>query len=219
MRIVPILLISLFVFWTAAFADELSLEKLQQTNTLLHAELDLARSDKPYLLIDLQDHQIQLKASALALHSWEIVRFRRWGHPSAVPAANLESKSSLEEPERDIYVVNATELGAEPVSKQFKALELADMPTVYRMRLENGTEISVRPTSLARLGRVFDLYTIPAWYLSRPLISSWNFLRSSPYNELALSLSEQDARMLYWAFSEGTPCLIRLPAAVVATVP
>lgn len=219
MRIVPLLLISLFVLGTASLANDQSLEELRQANALLQAELDLARADKPYLLIDLQIHQIQLKASGLALQSWGIDHFRRWGHPVALPAAILQSKSSLNAPERDIQVVKMTEPRGDSDSKPFKALELADMPTVYRMRLVNGTEISVRPTSPGRLGRLHDVYSIPLWYLSRPLISSWNFLRSSPYNELALSLSEQDARMLYWAFSESTPCLIRLPAAVVATVP
>ena len=128
MRIVLFLLIQLFGVTSAALASELALEDLQQTNALLRAEFDLARSGNPYMLVDLQENQLQLKASGLALQSWRIDHYRRWGHPSALPAVNLENKSSLEEPERNIMVVNAAEKSDADVSKPFKALELTDMP-------------------------------------------------------------------------------------------
>lgn len=147
-----------------------------------------------------------------------IVR-RRWGYPAALPAVVLERKSTLDEPERSVLVVNATEPSADVASKPFKALELADMPSAYRLHLANGTEIAVRPTAEGWSGRLRGVFAVPAWYLSRPLISSWKFLRGSTYNELALSMSAQDARMLYWAFAEGTPCLIRTPAEVAEAAP
>ena len=218
MRIVSFLLISLLAVGASVSAESLSVDELQKVNAQLQSEFELARSEKPYLLIDLQEHQLQLKVCGLALQTWQIVRFRLWGHPAAVPAVKLESKSSPDEPDRETQVVNTAELVEDAAAKPLKALELADMPTVYRMRLENGTVISVRPASIGRFGRLRDVYAIPAWYLSRPLISNWNFLHGSLYNELALSMSEQGARKLYWALSEGTPCLIRLPAAV-AMVP
>lgn len=85
------------------------------------------------------------------------------------------------------------------------------MPTSYRLRLENGTEITVRRAPESWPGRFWRILATPLWYLSRPLISDWKFMRGSPYNELALSMPGQDARMLYWALNEGSPCLIRLP--------
>jgi len=220
MRIVALLiLMSVLGLASAVLAEAPPLEALQQDNALLQAELRLAKSGSTYLLIDLQERRLQLKTSGLVLQSWGIDRYRRWGQPSALPVSIMESKSSFDEPEREVQVVNATEPSEDNVRKPFRALELTDMPTAYRMRLVNGTEITVRPTPVGRLGRIYDVFAVPTWYLSRPLISSWSFLRSSPYNELALSMSDQDARKLYWAFSEGTPCLIRLPAAAVAIVP
>ncbi len=198
-------------------ASDSHLTSLQQVNALLQAEYELARTGKPYLFIDLSEQHVRLKVSGLSLTDWPINGFRRWGNPSAHPAAGLVRKHSLDEPERDVQVVNS----AAPVapSKKAKAYELSDMPTAYRMRLENGTEITVRPTPTHWLTHLRSALAIPFWYLSRPLISDWKFLRGSPYNELALSLTEHDARMLYWAFNEGNFCLIRLPGTGAAAAP
>jgi hypothetical protein len=213
-------IVVLLLGWvSAALAGAPLLEDLRQDNALLQAEYALARDGRPYLLIDLPERRLQLKASGLSLVSWEIDGYRCWGHPAALPAAKLEHKSSLDNSEREVLVVNAAEPEGKTAGKPFKALELADMPTVYRLRLANGTVISVRPTPARWDQHLRRALAVPAWYLSRPLISNWNFLRGRPYNEVALGLSEQDARKLYWASIEGTPCLIRLRAAVVATAP
>lgn len=215
MRALLIVLAYLLVGSGAALpADKLA--ELQQANTLLQSEYDLAKNGKPYLLIDLQQKQLLFKTSGVVLESWPIDGYRRWGYPAALPAVSLERKSSLDEPERNVTVVKAVEAVAEGKPKPFKAFELSDMPASYRLHLINGTVITVRPTTAGWSGMWRGALAVPAWYLSRPLISSWNFLRGSPYNELALAISAQDARMLYWAFSEGTPCLIRTPAAPAA---
>jgi hypothetical protein len=220
MRVALSILCFLLGVMSPAVAGDQSLVDLQQANALLQAEYDLARSGKSYLLIDLQEHQLQLKASGLTLEKWSIDTYRCWGHPSATTPSNLESKSALAAPERDVHVVGAAEPGEETTEKPFKALELADMPTSYRLQLFNGTTITVHPAPASWFGHLRNALVVPVWYLSRPLISSWNFLRGSPYNELALAIPAQDTRMLYWAFSEGTPCLIRLPAGVAsATTP
>jgi hypothetical protein len=125
--------------------------------------------------------------------------------------ASLSEKSSLDNPERDVHVVNNADQESYETVKPLKAFELADMPNNYRLHLGNGTEISVRSKSGHWLSSLRNALSTIGWFLSRPLISNWNFLRGSPYNEVALSMSEQDARKLYWVFSEGTPCLIRLP--------
>jgi hypothetical protein len=209
----------LFLLLTAAppvMAGDQSLADLQQVNALLQAEYDLAKSGKPYLVINLQEHQLEFKTSGLPLEQWGVDSYRRWGHPAAMHPASLEIKSSLAEPEREVHVVSATEPSGEMAEKPFKALELADMPASYRLHLDNGTTITVHPVPVSWFDYLRNSLVVPAWYLSRPLISSWNFLRGSPYNELALAMPAQDARRLYWAFSEGTPCLIRLPAAEAA---
>lgn len=219
MRILLILSLLLLGIAPAALTSDNMLTGLQQENAFLLAEYDLAKSGKAYLLIDLQEHQMYLKASGLTLESLPIAHCRSWGQSMALSVSGLLSKSSLDKPERDVHVVSAATEDAGDAVKPFQAFELADMPTNYRLRLENGTVISVRSTSGHWFSRLRSTLAVPAWYLSRPLISNWNFLRGSPYNELALSLSEQDARKLYWAFSEGTPCLIRLPAEVAAMAP
>jgi hypothetical protein len=218
MRTVMISLIFLLCVASASSAGSQPVEELRQVNAWLQAEYDQAKSGKPYLMIDLMELQLQLKVNGLVLQSWDVDSYRPWGHPVALKTS-LESRTSLAEPERDIQVVNTTEPNAAAVNKTFKALELADMPTSYRMHMENGTDISVRTTPDGWFDRLCGLFSVPTWYLSRPLISIWNSMRGLPYNELALSMSEQDARTLYWAFNEGTPCLIRLPAAVAATAP
>lgn len=215
-----VLIFLMFLFWIVAApsAGGLPMQELRQVNAWLQAEYDQAKSGKSYLVIDLNQLKLQLKINGLVLQSWDIDRYRRWGHPLAL-TTSLEKKTSFAGSGRDVQVVNTSGLNAEAVNKTFKALELADMPAAYRLHMVNGTDISVHTTPEGWFDRLCGLLRVPAWYLSRPLISSWNSLRSLPYNELALSLSAEDARMLYWAFNEGTPCLIRLPAAVAATAP
>lgn len=207
-----VLLLLLLMFGLAApavVAGEGDLSALQQANALLQAEHELSRTGEPYLVVDLPAQVLSLKASGLTLADWTIIAYRRWGHPSALPAARLVRKASLDEPERDVQVVNIAAPETETPPKPPKAFELADMPTAYRLRLDNGTDISVRSASSHWFGRLRSAVAVPFWYLSRPLISDWKFIHGSPYNELALSLTEQDARMVYWAFNEGGRCIIR----------
>ncbi len=169
------------------------------------------------MLFDLQEQQVQLRGSGLVLESWPIEGFRTWGGTFLTSAVSLLRKTSFNDPERDVQVAEIATPAAS--IKPPKALEIGDMPTRYRLHLENGIVISVRPTAADWLARVRSLGAVPAWYLSRPLISSWNSVRGSTYNEVALSMTAQDARMLYWAFRENTPCLIRFPAEVAAKAP
>lgn len=210
MRFVLVSIICLVLGVPASASEQPSLIDLERDNSLLQAEYDLSKNGKPYLLVDLQEQRLQLKVNGLPLEQWHIDGYRSWGYPSAMPAVVLESRSSLGEPERDVQIVRSGE-SAKPSEQTFKALELEDMPRAYRLRLANGTVISVRPTAGNWIAKLYRSFSVPAWYLSRPLISSWNFLRRSPYNELALVMPTEDARRLYWAFSEGTPCLIRRP--------
>ncbi len=218
MRTVLLVLLLLPGLASAVSVEDHDLAALQQANTLLKAEYEQARTGKPYLLIDLPEQQVRLKASGMMLEFWKIDGYRLWGHPSALPATNLERKFSFDDPERDVQIANADAIVDATPSQKLRALELADMPTAYRLHLENGTEITVRPSPDRWLDRLQSRLAVSAWYLSRPLISNWKFLHGSPYNELALSMSARDARMLYWAFSEGTPCLIRLPGAVATAL-
>lgn len=214
--LIPLILCGLV---SPAFAADQALLALQQTNVLLQAELELGRAGNTYLLVDLPEQKMKLKANGLILKEWAISGYRRWGHPSALPAAKLVSKSSRDEPEREVQVVNSATPAPEAPSKQFEAFELEDMPNSYRLLLENGTEITVRQRSDQWLGRLWRGLATPLWYLSRPLISNWKFMHGSSYNELALLMSKQDARMLYWALKEGSPCLIRPPEAVAVSAP
>jgi hypothetical protein len=214
MPLLFLLFISLLGDASAALASDRSLNELQQFNLLLQAEYDLSKSDNPYWLIDLQEQQLVLKANGVILETLQVEDFRSWGRVPVLAVTCLVRKSSLIDPEREVQVVKTMEHEPNEFNKPFKAFELADMPTAYRLHLDNGTQISVGTKALHWLGRLRKALAIPLWYLSRPLISNWNFLLGSPYNELALSMSEQDARKLYWAFRESTPCLIRLPATV-----
>ena len=204
----------------AALAQSPTTDELRLAHQLLQAEYALSRTGLPYVVIDLQDNLLHLKASGLLLESWPIDHHRRWAHPQALAAVTLERKSAFAQPQREVQVVNTPAPARKVINKPLKALELTDMPTDYRLHLANGTEISVRATPAGRFAPLRSALAISAWSLSRPLISNWKFLRGSPYNELALSLSARDARRLYWAFTEGTPCLIRPPlSAGAATAP
>ena len=213
-------LLALILLLTApawSFADDIVAD-LQQTNSLLQAEYDLAKNGRIYLIIDLQEHRVHLKGGGLTLVSWGIVRKLQWGRKAAPRPHVLEGKASSADPERDVLVTNSAE-PAKSESRLAKAFELDDMPASYRLKFDSGLIISVSPTPDHWYQKLKGAGSLPFWYTTRPLISGWKSLRSSTYNELALSMAAQDASMLYWAFSEDTPCLIRYPAEVAAKAP
>jgi hypothetical protein len=196
---------------------------LQQSNRLLQAEYELAKSQKLYFFIDLPAHRIQFRASGITLAELPILSLRSWGRPADGLAYTLAKKSAKNEPVREQVLIPGKEpekpaqpvieAGKPPAPPPLQALEIADMPTDYVLQLDDGTLLTVH----AKLeetdlwARVRQRAVRLGWFITRPLISVWQHHHGNTYNEMLLTLPEREARMLYWSFQEGARCLVRWP--------
>lgn len=224
-RLVFALLLTAVLWVPAAAADELA--DLVQTNRLLQAEYELAKSQQLYFIFDLQAAQILFKVSGVTVAKLPILSLRSWGRPADGIAYALASRSARKEPEREqIAIPDGKDAekpatpppplkpGETPKAPELQALEIADMPTEYVLRLNDGTLLTVRAKLSEtagfkeKLAYHLDRYS---WFITRPLISVWQHRQGQPYNEMLLTLPEREARMLYWSFQEGARCLVRWP--------
>lgn len=225
MRLFLLIIATLLLWVPLAAADELA--DLAQTNRLLQAEFDLAKSQQLYFVFDLQAAQIEFKVSGVAVAKLPILSLRSWGRPADGIAYTLQKRTARKEPARETIAIPdgkepekpaapvvLPKPGEPPKPPELQALEIADMPTEYTLRLDDGTLLSVRATLPESAGFVDKVryYTDKySWFLSRPLISVWQHSRGNTYNEMLLTLPEREARMLYWSFQEGARCLVRWP--------
>ena len=223
MRLFLTILLALLLCGPAAAAEESA--DLAQTNRLLQAEYDLAKSQQLYFFIDLQAKRIFFRTSGVTLAELPILSLRSWGRPAEGIAYTLVKKTARDEPVREQVLIppapgKEPEKPAEPVIEAKKpqapvlqALEIADMPTEYVLQLDDGTLLTVH-AELSEANTMTKLRwqaVRSSWFLTRPLISVWHRWHGSPYNEMSLTLPEREARMLYWSFQEGARCLVRWP--------
>lgn len=225
MRPFLIAVFSLLLWIPLAHADELA--EQAQTNRLLQAEYELAKSQKLYFVFDLQASEILVKVSGVTAAKLPILALRSWGRPADGIAYTLAKRTAAKEPEREqIAIPDGKEEetpkpasappkpGDPPKAPEVQALEISDMPAEYVLQLDDGTLLTVRSTLpdnadfKQKWRYYYDKYS---WYITRPLISISHHRQGTEYNEMLLTLPEREARMLYWSFQEGGRCLVRWP--------
>jgi hypothetical protein len=219
------ILLTLLLWVPLVHADEAA--ELAQTNRLLQAEFELAKSQKLYFIFDLPASEILYRVSGVTVARLPILSLRNWGRPADGIAYTLIRRSARKEPEREkIAIPDGTEEakpatpppppkpGEAPKAPELQALEINDMPTEYVLQLDDGTLLSVRSTlpEKADYKEKIRYYTDKySWFVTRPLISIWQHRQGNTYNEMLLTLPEREARMLYWSFQEGGRCLVHWP--------
>ena len=225
MRLISAILLTFLLCVPVAAADEVA--ELAQTNRLLQAEFELAKSQQLYFIFDLQTSRILFKVSGVTVADLPILSLRSWGRPADGLAYTLTSRTARKEPEREqIAIPDGKEEekpatptappkpGEAPKAPEVQALEIADMPTEYTLQLNDGTLLTVRSTLGENAGikeKFRYYYEKYSWFISRPLISIWQHRHGNTYNEMLLTLPEREARMLYWSFQEGGRCLVHWP--------
>lgn len=207
-------------------ADERAL--LEATNRQLKSELELAKQQQLYFVFDFPQRQVFFKTSGLTLATLKLSDLRLWGRPGGDYIRTLARKVADNPPKRESIVIpppEGEEKPAEPKPAEVKpvkpgepkkievqALEIDDMPDSYTLFFSDGLMVTVHPAAEGSTRSKFSatadkLY----WYVSRPLISDWNYLQKKSYNEVLLVLPPREARMLYWSFTEGASCQILWP--------
>jgi hypothetical protein len=211
-----IILLSLSV--TGAFSGEAA--ALDNESLLLASELELAKKPIIYFIFNLKDKQVLLKARGIVLKSMKIEDASFWGDPIDTKPRLLLKKSALFEPKRENIDPNKnkeeeTSSGADTTAPagtfKIDALELTDMPTSYRIEFSEGIYVSVRPKKAGFVSGVYSAASHFGWYISRPVLTLWNSFQDRPFTSIYLTVSEEDARSIYWSLVEKSENIIYQP--------
>jgi hypothetical protein len=199
-------------------ADDL--DTLEATNRRLRAEYELASKSQLYFVFDLSAKKVQFKASGLAIAELPVQKVSFWGQVSGDKVRTVAAKHSFNTPEREVLKIPSpeesaksetepkAEVKADPKKFELAALELSDMPTSFQIRFDDGLLVSVKPAPEEIFRRIWWTLNKGFWYLSRPLITVWNFLHKRPYSEILLTMPPKDAQLLYWSLTDGSSCLL-----------
>ena len=185
----------------------------------LEAELRLASKEKIYLVLDARDATVRVKAAGLTLKTLPITRWTSWGDPVAPAPRRLVRRSALIEPKRPRITPEAVEqpnddagvLASPRAGTGLDVLELKDMPARFRLTLDQGVRVVVRPEPEGFFSWLWEQAHYAGWYLTRPLPTVWNSMLGRPYRALYLRIAAQDARALYWACRDGAELLVISP--------
>jgi len=200
-------LISLFIF-LAIPVNILGNEKASDTaeRLLLESELSLAKKPNLYFIFDLRDKRISLKARGILLREWEIRKVRYWGNPVAIKPIALTDKMVLLPPKRERIKPGESD---EEEKYEVKALELDDMPSSYSLSLTGGIFLSLRPEAKGWVSIFPNALNTLRRYTLLPLKTLWFTVRKKTFTSIEIVLKAQrESQALYWAFTEGTECII-----------
>ncbi len=181
-------------------------DRLIAENSLLKAELQLAKSSQIYFIFDLGAKKITIKARGILLKELPVETYSQWGIPVQPKPLPLLGKTAMVKPERKEIKPKAegSESAPEP-----EVLQLEDMPVRYQLKFDDGIQISVRPESTGMLSTLVNLAaSLNSYLITRPLGILRNGLRQQSFTEIIVGLNENDARSLYWSFQEGFQCII-----------
>jgi hypothetical protein len=215
MRRLSLVVLLLLAIAVPVYADE-SLAEYETANRLLRAELELARTKQLYFICDLKERHLRFKTAGITLAELPISGLRIWGRLPASQMRTVAAKTAPFSPRREKVgqiAEEKKEVEKKEEGKPFeiKALEIGDMPTFFTIIFNDGLRIVVRPVSEGGLSRLQEKSHLFFWFLSRPLISDWNFFQGKAYTELHLTMPAKDVQLLYWSLAESSPFLLDMP--------
>lgn len=195
-------------------ADELA--DMQSANFLLKSELQLAKSTKLYMVIDLPGEAILFKAGGVVINRLPLAASHVVGTLTVPVLRSLSAKKAEKQPQRQaIKIVTEAEMEAAPLPAPgvdtLVALEIDDMPETYQLVLDDGLVLFVKAPPAgdfkAKIVRYWRDATeaVKEWYHSLQL----KMQGETETPRILLNLSGPDARQFYWSFDEGMACLIK----------
>jgi hypothetical protein len=211
MKASSFILLVLLLAAAAPSLGETLIPEEESVHRLLKAEVELGSQPRVYFVFDLPAGKILVRSSGITVAEMAIAASRVWGRVPEIKIRSVIEKHSLFVPRRENSAPSPREK-IEAGKFDLKALELEDMPKTFQLLLDDGTRISIRTFRPGFFSRLFQFPTEAFWYLTRPLISDWNFFRGKPYTELLISLQPRDAQQLYWSTDERARCLVHWPS-------
>ncbi len=178
------------------------------------AELSLAEKPRFYVVFDLDRGAVSLKARGRVFREWKASGVAgAWGAEPPRSPLQLERRSTLFPPARVRLSPpppgdgDGEEAGAPAPPEEI--LELGDMPVRYGLRFADGTVVRVAPTPAGAWDRAASWLRRRVEDAVLPLRSAWGRLRGGSGVFVYLDLEPDEAKALYWAFSEGMEALFR----------
>jgi len=201
-----LLFLCLFLAQGVEAAPLPELDRLVRENNLLKSEQQLAKTPQVYVLFNLVEKKIFIKARGTVLKELSIDSLRIWGASIQVKPMTLLKKDALIEPGRK--EIKPAKEGEETTS-ELQALQVGDMPARYRLSLDGNIWLYVRPRAEGTLSTLLNiLSSLKSYLIIKPLGTLWYVLRGGSFTEIVVYVSENDARSLYWTFQEGYGCII-----------
>jgi hypothetical protein len=194
----PALLAAIILLGAAAPArsaeDALS---LWRENRRLQAEAVLAATPKPYFELDLERRRILLKTRGMVLLDVPVQQQGTWGRRLAIGPTSVVRRDALARP----AVRTGEDKTPETLDEQL--LELADMPTTYRLGLAGEVDIEILPLATDRWSIWRQRVGVWRWQLVRPLVTLRQRRERRETTAIFLILKPEDAQRLYWTLFEG----------------
>jgi hypothetical protein len=181
-------------------------DRLLKENILLKSEHQLSKTPQIYLIFDLPGKKILIKARGVVLKTLPVASFTMWGAVIQPQPHSLLKKDAIFKPRR---VEIRPKKKPEESAPEAAAPQLEDMPSRFRLDLDRGITLFVRPASAGVLSGFWNLLSsLKSYLITRPFGTLRTGLRHGSYTEIVLHLDARDARSLYWSFLEGYRCLI-----------
>jgi len=183
------------------------LTDLKYREKALQQENVLARKPEPYLLVDLTNPQVELKAKGRVLRAFKVKRLKRELQTIPDTARALLEVKPIQKTERPkIKPGEGEEATAEALEKNLWGLHR--MPQDYDLVLQDGMILEIRAlpseqTGMATVKLLKTLYRKTLdWY--RHATSS----ETAQPQTVQLWLDENDARLLFWSLPKQLKILI-----------
>jgi len=170
---------------------------LWRENRRLEAEAVLAATPKPYFELDLEQRRIFLKTRGLVLFEVPVQEQGLWGRRPAVGPTSVVRRDALARP----AVRTGDDKTPETLDEQL--LELADMPTSYRLGLAGEVDVEVLSQATGNWPRLRQRFGVWRWQLMRPLVTLRQRRERHETTAIYLILKPEDAQRLYWSLFEG----------------
>lgn len=163
-------------------------QAIQETNALLQEEIKLAARPQTYVLVDVHQGVVMVKARGLELYRLPLLAWRARGNQPPAGLFRLTVRPPVSRP-KTMPGEDATE----------HPIEVSDMPAEYRLLLEPSLIVMVGPPAQ-------DHPWLWVWSLLR---EGWTRMISTAGGPwLRITLSSEDARSLAWLVTDGMPVLI-----------
>jgi hypothetical protein len=181
---------------------------IAKENSFLEAELKLAAGPNIYLVFDLKQNKISIRARGMSLRDLPIGNFDMWGDRLDGKPYKLAVKTALLKPSRKKIKPGESKKEG---NFEIEALELQDMPSAYTLTLDRGLSIMVKSRPSGILSFLYNGGHTFQRGISYPLRSVWNSLRKKPFSAVDIVLEKEAAQALYWSFAEGNRCVLNPP--------